>query len=68
MAITENSFYSANHLGGPSKISYDSSLKYKQLLGNFKTLFPKYILTNEQIQKNINKINEEEKMFSKINQ
>ena len=29
------------------KFKHDPNLKYKQLLGNFKTLFPKYILNND---------------------
>ena len=38
-------------------MKYDPSLQYKQLLGNFKTLFPKYVLTNDQIQKAIQRSN-----------
>ena len=42
------------------KLLKDPSLQYKQLLGNFKTLFPKYILTNDQIQKAIQRSNRDQ--------
>jgi len=58
MEITANRFYEKAYGKSPySKMIYDASLKYKQLLGNFKTIFPKYILTNEQIQKQIQRMN-----------
>jgi hypothetical protein len=50
MEITKHRYYDDTY-GQKTAINYDPSLKYKQLLGNFKTLFPKYILTNKQIQK-----------------
>lgn len=56
MQITKHTFYSIAY-GSSPQINYDPSLKYKQLLGNFKTIFPKYILTNEQIQKDIRRSN-----------
>jgi hypothetical protein len=59
MEITANRFYEKAY-GPYRRIFYDASLKYKQLLGSFKTIFPKYILTNEQIQKQIQKIQSSE--------
>lgn len=54
MEITDNRFYERAYGTSPCKqLIQDSSLKYKQLLGNFKTIFPKYILTNEQVQKQL---------------
>ena len=48
MEITQNTFFEQAYGSKNTRaIIYDPNLKYKQLLGNFKTLFPKYILTNE---------------------
>jgi hypothetical protein len=54
MAITDNMFFK-NQYGttAADKINYNSSLTYKQMLGGFKTLFPRYVLTNEHIQRQI---------------
>jgi len=46
MEITKNSFYTMSY-GKIITINYDPSLKYKQLLCSFKTIFPKSVLTNQ---------------------
>ena len=59
MDITKNLFYEKTY-GCPPKLIYDSSVKYKQLLGKFKTIFPVYILTNIEIQQSILNSNSDE--------
>ena len=56
MAITDNCFYAraygyglAHADSAKKQVKPDPNLTYKQLLGSFKTIFHKYILTNEQI-------------------
>lgn len=52
MEITKHQFYGETY-GQKVSINYDPTLKYQQLLGKFKAIFPKYILTNQQIQRTI---------------
>ena len=56
MAITDNIYYESAYGQSSMKLLRDPSLQYKQLLGNFKTLFPKYILRIDQIQKDIQRL------------
>ena len=46
MAIIENIHYKTD---AQRKINFNSNMTYKAMLGGFKTLFPKYALTNEWI-------------------
>ena len=64
MDIVEHSNYSLTYGKQPPRAPSD--LQYRQLLGNFKTFYPKYILYNSQIQKQIQSIQTETSRLNNV--